>query len=100
MPCIVVVLHFYAAIQPFRPLIKRRQVQLKSTLTLQLKCLWVNVAADRIWTSTGGQHARIGGRFYNACETYLLDFATKYIFKGKHDICIDLISHEKALLLM
>lgn len=62
VPCMVaVLLHFHAAIQP---LIKRRHMQLKSTLTPQIKCLWVNAAADRIWTSTGGQHARIG-RFYN-----------------------------------
>ncbi|GLD54574.1 coiled-coil domain-containing protein 92 isoform X1 [Lates japonicus] len=49
-------------------------MQLKGALTLQIKCLWVNAAAYRIWTSTGGQHARIGGRFYNACESYFLNF--------------------------
>lgn len=62
VPCMVaVLLHFYAAIQP---LIKRRHMRLKSTFTPQIKCLWVHAAADRIWTSTGDQHAQIG-RFYN-----------------------------------
>lgn len=71
VPCVVAILCLYAATQP---LIKRRHMQLESTLTLQIKCLWVN--AVRIWTSSGCQHARIGGRFYNACESFLLDFGT------------------------
>lgn len=73
MPCSAAVLHFYAAIEP---LIKRRHMQLIRTLTRQITFVWVNAAADRIWTSTGGQHAQIGGRFYNECESHLLDFGT------------------------
>nr|XP_046244893.1 coiled-coil domain-containing protein 92 isoform X1 [Scatophagus argus]XP_046244894.1 coiled-coil domain-containing protein 92 isoform X1 [Scatophagus argus] len=47
-------------------------MQLRSTSTLLMKCLRVNAAADRIWTGTGCQHARTGGRFYN--ESFALDF--------------------------
>lgn len=73
VPCITVFLHFYAAREP---LIERRHMQLVSTLTRQIKSVWVNDAADGIWISTGGQHAQIGGRFYNHRESHFLDSVT------------------------
>lgn len=42
-------------------------------LTLQIRCVWLNAAGERIWSSTGGQY---GGRFYNACKSYLEDLGT------------------------
>lgn len=77
VPCVVGVFHFYAAVrQPRRPLIKRRHMQLKSTLPLHINVLGGDAAAYRLWISTGDQQTRIGGRFYNACKSYLLNFDT------------------------
>lgn len=91
VPCTAVVLHFYPAIEP---LIKRHHMQLISTLTPQIKFVWVNAAADRIWTSTRGQHAQIEGRFYNDCEKYLLDLDTWHKLKVSRDVCIDSTGNE------
>lgn len=45
----------------------------ETTLTLQIRCVCLNAAAERIRSSTGGQH---GGRFYNACKSYLEDLGS------------------------
>lgn len=36
--------------------------------------VWVNAAARRIWTDAGGQHARTGGRIYNASKSHFFTF--------------------------
>lgn len=62
-----------AASQLLSSLNKRRHMPLGSTLSLQMRRDLVTVAACRIWSVTGEQHAHITGRFITNLCRFLLN---------------------------